>query len=59
MIDGSFQWIIHIHILADLTKIAQLSFDKHLYRMIQTYQKQRHLLLSSDGFETVAANFRY
>jgi hypothetical protein len=59
MIDGSFQWIIHIHLLADLTKIAQLRFDKHFYRIIQNYQNKRHLLLSSDGFETVAENFRY
>lgn len=54
MIDGSFQTIINTHLLVELTKIANLRFDKHLQRMIQTYQNQRHLLLSSDGLETVA-----
>ena len=54
MIDGSFQTIIHTHLLVELTKIANLRFDKHLQRMIQTYQDQKHLLLSSDGLETVA-----
>jgi DNA-binding transcriptional MocR family regulator len=54
MIDGSFQTIIHTHLLADLTKIAQSRFDKHLQRMKQIYQDKRHLLLSSDELETVA-----
>ena len=54
MIDGSFESIIHTHLLVELTKIANLRFDKHLQRMIQTYQDQKHLLLSSDGLETVA-----
>jgi hypothetical protein len=54
MIDGSFQTIIQTHLLDDLTNIARLRFDKHLQRMIQTYQDQKHLLLSSDELETVA-----